>query len=152
LNRIIRIEVNNANKKTTSISKKGTGSAGLRLAETKRSIAKPMPETNKEHLAAEGLTVWQKETHFAGDKLAYSVKEAAEALGVSNWYIRDEMAQGKLAFSCPRGRQMIPRWELIRYLEASINTTGHPSTEHEGFAAARVAELQRVGKRKQVMA
>ena len=139
-------------KKTTSISKQGIGSARLLLAETKRSITKPMPETNKEHLAAEGLTVWQKENHFSGDKLAYSVKEAAEALGVSNWYIRDEMAQGKLAFSSPRGRQMIPRWELIRYLEASMNTTGLPATESVGFAAARAAELQCVGKRKQVMA
>ena len=139
-------------KKTTSISKKGTGSAGLRLAETKRSIAKPMPETNKEHLAAEGLTVWQKETHFAGDKLAYSVKEAAEALGVSNWYIRDEMAQGKLAFACPRGRQMIPRWELIRYLESSLNTNGMPAPGSDAFAAARAAEQQRIAKRKKIMA
>ena len=139
-------------KTTSSINKQGTGSAGLRLAEKNHSINKPMPETNKEHLAAEGMTVWQKEKHFTGDKLAYSVKEAAEALGVSNWYIRDEMAQGKLAFSSPRGRQMIPRWELVRYLEASLNATLLPPTENDESKAARAAELQRIAKRKQVMA
>ena len=137
-------------KKTTSISKKGTGSAGLRLAETKRSIAKPIPETNKEHLAAEGLTVWQKESHFAGDKLAYSVKEAAEALGVSNWYIRDEMAQGKLGYSCPRGRQMIPRWELVRYLESAMSQAAQP--EDESNAAAQAAALLLATKQRKVMA
>ena len=30
-------------------------------------------------------TAWQKDPRTAGDKLAYSVKEATEAIGVSVW-------------------------------------------------------------------
>ncbi len=85
----------------------------------------------------------------AGDKLAYSVKEAAEALGVSAWYIRDEMAQGHLAYSCPRGRQMIPRWELVRYLESAMSQAAQP--EDESGAAAQAA-LMLNAKQRKVMA
>ena len=70
------------------------------------------PDKTKEHLRAR-------------DKLAYNVKEAAAALGVSPWYIRDEMAHGNLAYCCPRGRKMIPRWELVRYLKSSIEEVQH---------------------------
>ena len=52
-----------------------------------------------------------------GDKLAYNVREAAEAIGVSPWDVRDEMSRGRLGYSSARGRKIIPRWELVRYLE-----------------------------------
>ncbi|MHC1761774.1 MAG: hypothetical protein AB9917_20125 [Negativicutes bacterium] len=55
-----------------------------------------------------------------GDKLAYNVREAAEAIGVSPWYVRDEMSLGRLGYSSARGRKIIPRWELVRYLEEYI--------------------------------
>lgn len=86
----------------------------------------------------------------AGDKLAYSVKEAADALGVSVWYIRDEMAQGHLAYSCPRGRQLIPRWELVRYLESAMSPAA-PAEDKAG-AADPAAALLIAAKRRQVMA
>lgn len=86
----------------------------------------------------------------AGDKLAYSVKEAAAAIGVSAWYIRDEMAQGHLAYSCPRGRQLIPRWELIRYLESAMSPTTQP--DEKANAVDRTAALLIAAKHRQVMA
>lgn len=51
-----------------------------------------------------------------GAKLAYSIKEAAEYLGVSTWYIRSEIKRGALLYSRPRGRIMIPYWNLLDYL------------------------------------
>ena len=86
----------------------------------------------------------------AGDKLAYSVKEAAEAIGVSAWYIRDEMAQGKLAYSCPRGRQMIPRWELVRYLESAMSSEA--PAEEQPAAVAQAPALLLAAKQRTVMA
>ena len=83
-----------------------------------------------------GKAVWQKDPRVAGDKLAYSVKEAADALGVSAWYIRDEMNQGHLAYSCPRGRQLIPRWELVRYLESTMRPAAQPAEDSAVQAAA----------------
>ena len=95
-------------------------------------------------------TAWQKDPRTAGDKLAYSVKEAAEAIGVSVWYIRDEMTQGHLAYSCPRGRQMIPRWELVRYLESAMSQAAQQ--ENESGPAAQTAALLLAAKQRAVMA
>ena len=95
-------------------------------------------------------TAWQKDPRTAGDKLAYSVKEAAEAIGVSVWYIRDEMTQGHLAYSCPRGRQLIPRWELVRYLESAMSQAAQP--DDESNAAAQAAALLLATKQRKVMA
>ena len=65
-----------------------------------------------------------------GNKLAYNVREAAEAIGVSPWYVRDEMSRGRLGYSSARGRKIIPRWELVRYLEEYMQ--GPPvAAEHE---------------------
>ena len=95
-------------------------------------------------------TAWQKDPRTAGDKLAYSVKEAAEAIGVSVWYIRDEMTQGHLAYSCPRGRQMIPRWELVRYLESAMSSEA--PAEEQPAAAAKAPALLLAAKQRTVMA
>ena len=46
------------------------------------------------------------------DRLAYSVKEAAEALGVSEWTIREEIHRKRI-FAVNLGRRLIiPRWAL----------------------------------------
>ena len=46
------------------------------------------------------------------DRLAYSVKEAAEALGVSEWTIREEIYRKRI-FAVNLGRRLIiPRWAL----------------------------------------
>ena len=76
--------------------------------------------------------------------------EAAEAIGVSAWYIRDEMAQGKLAYSCPRGRQMIPRWELVRYLESAMSSEA--PAEEQPAAVAQAPALLLAAKQRTVMA
>ncbi len=45
-------------------------------------------------------------------RLAYSVKEAAEALGVSEWKIREAIYQKEI-FAVNLGRRLvIPRWAL----------------------------------------
>ena len=137
-------------KKETTSKKLVAKSAGLRLADARHLQPEPPSDANKERLLSAGVLVWQKDPHAAGDKLAYSVKEAAEAIGVSAWYIRDEMAQGKIAYSCPRGRQMIPRWELVRYLESAMSQTAQP--ENESNAAAQAAALLLATKQRKVMA
>jgi hypothetical protein len=60
------------------------------------------------------------------------------------------MAQGKIAYSCPRGRQMIPRWELVRYLESAMSQAAQP--EDESNAAAQAAALLLATKQRKVMA
>lgn len=88
----------------------------------------------------------------SGDKLAYSVKEAAEAIGVSAWYIRDEMAQGHLAYSCPRGRQLIPRWELVRYLESTMNPVAQADESGTApQASPQASALQIAAKPRDIM-
>ena len=50
------------------------------------------------------------------DRLAYSVKEAALALGVSEWKVREAIYQKQL-FAVNLGRRLvIPRWALDRLL------------------------------------
>jgi len=51
-----------------------------------------------------------------GNKMAYSVKEAAVALGVSTWFVRAEIKRGLLGRAQVSGRVLIPSWELVRYL------------------------------------
>ncbi len=46
------------------------------------------------------------------ERLAYTVKEAAAALGVSEWMVREEINQKRI-FSVKMGsRLLIPRWAL----------------------------------------
>lgn len=137
-------------KKETTSKKQVAKSAGLRLADARHFQPEPPPDANKERLLSAGVLVWQKDPHAAADKLAYSVKEAAEAIGVSAWYIRDEMAQGKIAYSCPRGRQMIPRWELVRYLESAMSSEA--PAEEQPAAVAQAPALLLAAKQRTVMA
>lgn len=58
-----------------------------------------------------------------GFKIAYSVREAAVAIGASEWYVRNEISLGMLAVSKPRGKLLIPRSELERYIEAYLQKT-----------------------------
>jgi len=62
----------------------------------------------------------------SSNKLAYSVSEAAAALGVSEWYIRDEISHKMIAVSKARGRLIIPRWELVRYLKENMQGCSVP--------------------------
>ena len=137
-------------KQETTSKKLVAKSAGLRLADARHLPPESPPDANKERLSSAGVLVWQKDPRAAGDKLAYSVKEAAEAIGVSAWYIRDEMAQGKLGYSCPRGRQMIPRWELVRYLESAMSSEA--PAEEQPAAVAQAPALLLAAKQRTVMA
>jgi predicted site-specific integrase-resolvase len=52
--------------------------------------------------------------------LAYNLKEAAVALGVSDETLRREINDGKLAPSaCIRGRKVYTHRDLVRYLNAN---------------------------------
>ena len=63
------------------------------------------------------------------DKLAYTIKEAATACGVSEPVIRRAIAAGDLVPSYPTSRPVIPRAELESWL-ASL-----PATSPKGGAA-----------------
>jgi len=83
----------------------------------KSKTARPNAEERALREAAAAKTTRHADDIAPGNKLAYNVREAAEAMGVSPWYVRDEMSLGRLDFSSSRGRKIIPRWELVRYLE-----------------------------------
>ena len=89
----------------------------LRLVKPGEAMAKPTAAQMALTEAAVAKSMRHFERLAPGDKLAYSVREAAEAIGVSQWYVRDEMSVGRLGFSSARGRKIIPHWELVRYLE-----------------------------------
>ena len=82
----------------------------------------------------------RKKTAAPGSKLAYSVSEAAAALGVSEWYIRDEIGREQIAVSRARGRVIIPRWELIRYLKENMQGGPARTAEDEEDAAPQEAD------------
>ena len=93
----------------------------LQLVTSAKEEVKP-PEKPPERLPARRTVRmmqvgrWMMLMPALGNKLAYSVKEASKAIGVSEWYIREEIKSGALNCSLPRGRTLIPVWELIRYL------------------------------------
>ena len=49
-------------------------------------------------------------------RLALSVREAAQALGVSDWLIREECRRGRLYHIRIGGRIVIPVWALEEYI------------------------------------
>lgn len=76
-----------------------------------------------------------------GDKLAYNVREAAAALGVSEWYIRDEIGKKMLAITQARGRILIPRRELERYIDENMhepNLAAEAPEPHNGLKHKRM--------------
>ena len=54
----------------------------------------------------------------ATDRIAYTVKEAAAALGVSQWIIREEIRTGKIEAIRLGKRILIPRQTLERLVSA----------------------------------
>ena len=46
------------------------------------------------------------------ERLAYTVKEAAAALGVSEWMVREEIRQQRIHSVKMGARLLIPRWAL----------------------------------------
>ena len=58
------------------------------------------------------------------EKLAYSVAEAAEALSVSAWLLREEIAQGRIKSVRFGTRVVIPRWALEERL-GQVEDSGH---------------------------
>ena len=52
------------------------------------------------------------------DRLAYTMNEAAEALGVSLWIIKKELSEGRIAGVKFGTRVVIPRWSLEQRLRA----------------------------------
>ena len=64
------------------------------------------------------------------DKLAYSVKEAAEALGISIWLMKEEIYSGRIYHTKVGTRVLIPRWALEKRLSpepaaVQANGAGH---------------------------
>lgn len=50
-------------------------------------------------------------------KLGFSAAEAADAVGVSEWLIYEEIKVGNIGYTQLRGRKVIPRWSLEAYLK-----------------------------------
>ena len=45
-------------------------------------------------------------------KLGYRIWEAAEAIGISEWKLKEEMYQGRIKYIKIGSRVVIPRWAL----------------------------------------
>lgn len=95
-----------------------------RTMQPERGPAQPLtPDMKRELRAAADKEAARKKAQkhqarlAAGDKIAYNVLEAAAAMGLSEWFIRDEIKKQRLAMCKIRGRILIPRYELERYLE-----------------------------------
>ena len=63
------------------------------------------------------------------DRIAYTVKEAAAALGVSAWTIREEIRTGRLESVRLGTRILIPR----RALERLVETPAEENLNHENI-------------------
>lgn len=50
-------------------------------------------------------------------KLGFSVAETAVAIGVSAWFIYEEIKQRNIGYTQLHGRKIIPRWALEEYLK-----------------------------------
>ena len=51
------------------------------------------------------------------DRLAYSVREAAEAIGISETKMRELCLRGEIKSIKLEGRRLVPRWVLEELLE-----------------------------------
>ena len=61
------------------------------------------------------------------ERLAYTVKEAAAALGVSEWMVREEINQQRIYSVKMGARLLIPRWALEERL--GMATEAQPPVE-----------------------
>ena len=66
------------------------------------------------------------------ERLTYSVKEAAAALGVSEWMVREEIRVGCIDSVRFGARILIPRQALERLVVDSRQTDGKSSAVPEG--------------------
>ncbi len=53
-------------------------------------------------------------------KLGYTVKEAADSLGISTWKLKEEMYQGRIRYIKIGTRVVIPRWALEERLRPQL--------------------------------
>ena len=53
-------------------------------------------------------------------KLGYRVKEAAKAIGISEWKLKEEMYQGRIRYIKIGTRVVIPRWSLEERLRPQL--------------------------------
>ena len=54
------------------------------------------------------------------DKLGFTVREAADSLGISVWKIKEEMYQGRIRYIKIGTRVVIPRWALEERLRPQL--------------------------------
>ena len=60
-------------------------------------------------------------------RICYSVREAAAALGISEWLMREECRQNKIFSIKVGGRTLVPLWAL----EQRAGKAQHPEDEPE---------------------
>lgn len=68
------------------------------------------------------------------DKLAYSVKEVSEAIGVSLWRAKQEIYQGRIAVVKIGTRTVVPWWSLKKRLETPEFHADYPPCKECGQA------------------
>ncbi len=71
------------------------------------------------------------------ERIAYSVKEAAGALGVSQWIVREEIRAGRIKSIRLGARILIPRRELERL----VNPPEHSDTTSEADSDTATSDL-----------
>ena len=54
------------------------------------------------------------------DKLGFTVREAADSLGISVWKLKEEMYQGRIRYIKIGTRVVIPRWALEERLRPQL--------------------------------
>ena len=55
------------------------------------------------------------------NKLAYSMKEAAEMLSISPWLLKEQIQQGRIQSVQIGRRRVIPHWVLEEWLKAKLS-------------------------------
>ena len=60
------------------------------------------------------------------DKLAYSIKEAATALSISEWLVKEQIYQGRICAKKVGARVVIPRWALDEWLRPKDSHNCNP--------------------------
>ncbi len=70
-----------------------------------------------------------KDKNIVNEKIAYSLEEASEMLGVSKGHLRNESTRGKLKFLRSGRRVLITSVEILRYLESLSTDDTDNNTE-----------------------